>query len=171
ITYSFFGGTENQKKAVNDVAIIWTYYANLILQHADDEDKEAMIRIDFKRGGGSWSAVGKGALMMTGGAITMNLGWIADSAVVAESDRGTILHEWGHALGLMHEHQSPARGGTLTLKPEAVYEYYHSTQGWDRSLIKSQILDVYNVENVSNYSKLDTKSIMMYVVRNSRIQS
>ena len=32
----------------------------------------------------------------------MNLGFI---------DRGTILHEFGHALGLIHEHQSPASGG------------------------------------------------------------
>ena len=32
----------------------------------------------------------------------MNLGFV---------DRPTVLHEFGHALGLIHEHQSPFKGG------------------------------------------------------------
>ena len=32
----------------------------------------------------------------------MNLGFV---------DRGTVLHEFGHSLGLIHEHQSPFKGG------------------------------------------------------------
>ena len=32
----------------------------------------------------------------------MNLGFV---------DRATVLHEFGHAIGLIHEHQSPFKGG------------------------------------------------------------
>ncbi len=32
----------------------------------------------------------------------MNLGFV---------DRSTVLHEFGHSLGLIHEHQSPFKGG------------------------------------------------------------
>ena len=32
----------------------------------------------------------------------MNLGFV---------DRPTVLHEFGHSLGLIHEHQSPFKGG------------------------------------------------------------
>ena len=32
----------------------------------------------------------------------MNLGFV---------DRSTVLHEFGHSLGLIHEHQSPFPGG------------------------------------------------------------
>lgn len=32
----------------------------------------------------------------------MNLGFV---------DRPTVLHEFGHSLGLIHEHQSPFPGG------------------------------------------------------------
>ncbi|KAF8068936.1 hypothetical protein FPV67DRAFT_1761456, partial [Lyophyllum atratum] len=163
ITYSFFGGTANQKAAVDKVAVEWTYYANLTLSRGEDGDKEAMIRIAFQAKSGSWSSIGKGALRAKPGSITMNLGWIEDLPTVSETDKGTILHEWGHALGLMHEHQSPARGGTLTLNTAEVNKYYSATQGWGESLIQSQILNVYNAEDVSNYSTLDTKSIMMYV--------
>ena len=32
----------------------------------------------------------------------MNLGFV---------DRSTVLHEFGHSIGLIHEHQSPFKGG------------------------------------------------------------
>jgi hypothetical protein len=44
----------------------------------------------------------------------MNFGWIGDNDVISDSEKGVILHEFGHALGLVHEHQSPAREGKLT---------------------------------------------------------
>jgi hypothetical protein len=34
--------------------------------------------------------------------LTMNLGFF---------DKATVLHEFGHAIGLIHEHQSPFKGG------------------------------------------------------------
>jgi len=46
----------------------------------------------------------------------MNLGWVEEGAEIVDEDRGVILHEFGHTLGLNHEHQSPARGGKLQLK-------------------------------------------------------
>ncbi|KAF8068986.1 hypothetical protein FPV67DRAFT_1669026 [Lyophyllum atratum] len=109
ITYSFFGGTENQKMVVDDVAVMWTYYANLILQREEDEDKEAMVHIAFQAKSGSRSSIGKpeSALRAKSGAITMNLSWLEDSPF-SETNKDTILHEWGHAFVLIHEHASPA---------------------------------------------------------------
>ena len=49
----------------------------------------------------------------------MNLGWISgESDVISDEERGVILHEFGHTLGLLHEHQSPLRGDKITLKEE-----------------------------------------------------
>jgi hypothetical protein len=39
-----------------------------------------------------------------------------------------------------------------------------ASQGWDKATVKAQIIDVYNSTDVSNYSALDTTSIMMYVL-------
>ena len=52
--------------------------------------------------GGSWSYIGTDALHIPKESKTMNLGFI---------DRSTVMHEFGHALGLIHEHQSPFKGG------------------------------------------------------------
>jgi hypothetical protein len=34
---------------------------------------------------------------------TMNLGWITDYEGISDDERGVILHEFGHCLGLLHE--------------------------------------------------------------------
>jgi len=81
---------------------------------------------------------------------------------LSSNDRSTILHEFGHALGMLHELQSPARGGTIHLNEFAVYRYYRSMLRNRDDLVKSQIIDVYNLSQVANFSRLDLKSIMMY---------
>ena len=53
-------------------------------------------------GQGSWSYLGTDAARVPKECFTMNLGFV---------DRPTVLHEFGHSLGLIHEHQSPFPGG------------------------------------------------------------
>ncbi|KAJ7907565.1 hypothetical protein B0H13DRAFT_2501759 [Mycena leptocephala] len=158
VTYSYSGGTANQQAKVDKVVLEWFPYANLTFQRTT----VGTLRISFDPKLGSWSYVGKVNQSVASPAVTMNLGWVADNTTVSDDDRGVILHEFGHALGLLHEHQSPARNGTLNLDEDAVYAYYAATQGWDKATIKAQIIDVYNATDVSNYSALDLTSIMMY---------
>ncbi|KAJ6541052.1 hypothetical protein DFH09DRAFT_1089612 [Mycena vulgaris] len=158
VTYSYSGGTVNQQDKVDKVILEWFPYANITFQRSN----AGTLRIAFDPKLGSWSYVGKVNLGISTGQVTMNLGWVEDNTTVSENDRGVILHEFGHALGLLHEHQSPARAGTLHLDENAVYAYYAATQGWDKATIKSQIIDVYNASDVSNFSALDMTSIMMY---------
>lgn len=55
---------------------------------------------------------------------TMSLGWIADDTILDDRERGVILHEFGHVLGLLHKHQSPMMGGVITLKEGGESEIY-----------------------------------------------
>ncbi|KAJ7493835.1 hypothetical protein FB451DRAFT_1122358 [Mycena latifolia] len=159
VTYSYSGGTTNQQNKVDQVILEWFPYANITFQRV----ASGTLRIAFDPKSGSWSYVGTVNLTVSSAQVTMNLGWVEDSTTVSQDDRGVILHEFGHALGLLHEHQSPARGGSLHLDEDAVYAYYAATQGRPLPPFSlSQIIDVYNATDVSNFSALDTTSIMMY---------
>ena len=69
---------------------------------------------------GSWSCVGTDIMKVEPSSPTMNLSWVSDTEDTDDTEQGVILHEFGHTIGLGHEHQSPKFGGTITLKPEGM---------------------------------------------------
>jgi len=73
----------------------------------------------------------------------------------------SILHEFGHALGMIHEHQSPA-GGILWNDPK-VYQYYWDQYKWEATDVYNNVLLRYN-EDQANSSEFDPDSIMMYEI-------
>ena len=91
----------------------WMLYANVDLQRVASKGK---IRITFQGRYASSSFVGREILWCDPEDATMNFARIDPYTTTPDSDeRAVILHEFGHALGMLHEHQSPARGGVLTL--------------------------------------------------------
>ncbi|KAJ7813091.1 hypothetical protein B0H14DRAFT_2377291, partial [Mycena olivaceomarginata] len=119
-------------------------------------EENGMLRISFDQEG-NWSHVGKDNLAVKDPLVaTMNFDCRDGSGV----SKGTIRHEFGHVLGFLHEHQSPARRGRLTLKKDDVYKYYKQSSGWDKETTESEVIHEYSSSEVSNYSKLDPKSIM-----------
>jgi hypothetical protein len=112
-------GTPNQRAKVSNVITEWTKYANIKFAQLDSP-QSANIRITFDRTSGSWAYVAKEINRVAQSLPTMNLGWLEDTPVAntTADERGVILHEFGHVLGLMHEHQSPLRGGVIHLEPE-----------------------------------------------------
>jgi len=107
------------------------------------------VKIDFLPGSGAWSLLGTDCQKETGQ--TMNFGWL---------DCGTIIHEFGHVLGLIHEHQNPLGQG-IQWDAQKVYTWASQTQGWDRETTDTNILDKYN-KNQINGSAFDPYSIMLY---------
>lgn len=147
---------------MNAAIQVWTTYANLTFTQAPPNDKSAAIRVAFDGNRGSWSAVGRDALNITGEQ-TMNLGWLSDTVTPSELDFGIILHEWGHALGLVYEWDSTHS----TINVEAVIKFYSEEQ-WDADAARQHAVS-YHEKSLSNLTKVDSTSIMTYVPTYTRI--
>jgi hypothetical protein len=91
----------------------------------------------------------------------MNYGWLElDSS--DDEVRRVVLHEFGHALGCIHEHQNPAGG--IKWNKNVVYAYYAGPPNfWSKEDVDHNLFEVYD-ENLTIYSQLDPASIMMYPI-------
>ncbi|GGI99198.1 beta-glucuronidase AbsR1 [Streptomyces brasiliensis] len=151
-----WAGAKEQQDVVRECFREWQELG-IGLRFAEVGDRrEAELRIGFQPGDGSWSAVGRDALSAGLDERTMNLGW----DLTAPGGHGTALHEIGHALGLLHEHQSPFSG--FHWDDEAVYaELAGPPNFWGRERTYDNVLRKLDPSEV-NGSVWDPQSIMQY---------
>ena len=136
----------------------WTNYANVRFEF-DNDKQDADIQIAFQKGAGSWSYIGTDANTVEPGKPTMNFGWLDAHTPDREYSR-IVKHEFGHALGLIHENQNPADG--IKWNKEAVYKALSDPPfNWDRLTIDHNIFMRYS-KTITQYSELDPYSIMTY---------
>lgn len=75
--------------------------------------------------------------------------------------RRVVMHEFGHALGLLHEQSYP--DVINWKKTDSVYQYYEETQGWSRAEVDFNVFEV-GSQFFTNGTKYDPKSIMHYSI-------
>lgn len=125
-----------------------------------DDAEAAEIRIACTQSG-HWSYVGTECSEQPLGAPTMNFANFS-----ALTDPGTlqrvVLHEFGHALGCVHEFLSPAAG--INWNEEAVFAFYAGPPNfWSQEKTRQNVLDQYD-ESVTARTEFDPDSIMMYPI-------
>ncbi|KAF7172141.1 hypothetical protein CNMCM5623_004395 [Aspergillus felis] len=153
----FLEGSEFVKEKVKFNARIWEKHANIRLVFIDSGPSD--IGIAFRKGEGSNSYIGKQNLQIPEDQATMNLGSFDKSTPDTEFSR-TTLHEFGHALGLVHEHMSPA-ADILWDKP-AVYQYYMAEpNNWTKEEVDHNVLGKYS-PSVTQFTEFDPDSNLCY---------
>jgi hypothetical protein len=137
---------------------VWERYAYIKFKFSQNEPSQ--IRISFRRNDGSWSKLGKDALNVDSTKPTMNL---EIGATTSEPTiRRTVLHEFGHALGCVHEHSSPS--ARIKWDHQAVYDHYRGI--WTQAQVDHNIIKTYK-GTITQFSRFDQKSIMLYSIPSS----
>lgn len=145
----FLGGSAAQRDLAMEQANWWTPHANLSFVTSNDPDAE--IRVAFDGGDGAWSFLGTDCLGIPRSQPTMNLGF---------QDGGTSAHEFGHAIGLGHEHQNP-QGGLEWNEAEVIRDLSGPPNNWTPAQIRHNVLDKYSTDHVRG-TEFDPESVMLY---------
>lgn len=158
VRVGFLDGPAALHTRIERAARAWSDHANITFLFGAGQD--AQIRVAFEPNG-SWSYIGTDCRRIAPPQPTMNFGWLSDSSPDEELER-VVLHEFGHALGCIHEHQNP--DGGIPWNKDAVYAYYTGPPNyWTREQVDTNLFQVYNRE-LTSFSALDKTSIMMYPI-------
>jgi hypothetical protein len=152
------GGTQEQKALAQEQAGWWSEHANLKFEFRDAAD--AQIRISFDPADGAWSYVGTDCLNIPRNQPTMNLGF---------QDGGTSAHEFGHAIGLGHEHQNP-KGGIEWNEEVVIRDLAGPPNYWTPEQTRHNVIRKYSLDQIRG-TEFDPDSIMLYAFPGSWTQS
>ncbi|WP_051505832.1 M12 family metallopeptidase [Mesorhizobium sp. WSM2561] len=142
---------------VEHYAKMWEPHANLTFAFGNDAGAE--IRISYHNDNRSWSYIGTDALAIEPDKETMHYGWL-HTTTTDEEYRRVIVHEFGHAIGMIHEQSHPEI--SIKWDKPAVYRHYES-RGWTRAQVDSNVFFKYSTL-VTQFSAYDRTSIMHYPI-------
>lgn len=157
------------EKAAFVQRIVQTHLAGLVnLTFVWDVPPEkSNVRITFVQALGAYSVLGQEAIGMPIDSPTMNLGWIDNDTDYDFKDaKGTgavVLHEFGHCLGLIHEHSRAQSETNLHWnKPLIIEKLSGPPNNWSAKDCEEQIFNSYSIDSY-NGSVYDRASIMHYI--------
>jgi hypothetical protein len=167
----FFGGTPEVRTRIAAIATEWTQYANLKLDFGGPNPRsctardDSAIRIGFDEPG-NWSYIGRASLdPRLRGMSTMNFSEFDSNPPPDSVFVGTVLHEFGHALGFHHEHQSPLANCDAEFAwEEWIYPTFQDA-GWNRDKVDQNMRALKDDSSAFEISAtVDRLSIMHYAL-------
>jgi hypothetical protein len=151
----FLGGSLETKERIIHIAKEWEQYANIKFELV--REGKAEVRISFASDG-CWSMIGTDALLVAPSAATMNFN--LNYLTMDEANfRATVLHEFGHCLGCVHEHQR--LDAAIRWNTAYIYQRLFQDFGWTRERVDHNFFSQLSSQEQSN-STYDPQSIMHY---------
>jgi hypothetical protein len=156
---AFLNDPYGLKNQVLSIANQWHTRGHANVTFVESDAAQSNIRVTFT-GAGYWSLIGTQADIQPGRA-TLCLGF--RSAPDSTKLRRVVLHEFGHALGLIHEHQQPL--STIHWDAQACYRYYEGPPNcWTPQMVDSNVLRRNPESSALAHTGFDENSIMEYPV-------
>lgn len=123
---------------------------------------EAEIRVELF-GNGGYSYLGSSNLLIPQHTHTMRLGWAQEyfDLTRLEVVDALALHEFGHALGLVHEHQHPLH--TIQWDVPQMFQELVINQGWTEARVKHTYLNKFSLKD-HTVDSFNNASIMIYSI-------
>jgi len=143
---------------VEQFAKEWEQFTNIRFSFVPSGDTD--IRISYHLDNRSWSYLGTEALAFGQDVETMHYGWLTPNTTDKEMRR-TVVHEFGHSLGMYHEQQHPEV--VINWNKPVVYRYYMDQLGWSKADVDHNLFTPVDKAG-SQFDEYDPHSIMHYPV-------
>lgn len=157
----FLQGTSELQQRTMQAAQSWFLDGVKLRMRLVQPGEKSDLRIAFNPGSGSWSYVGTDCASIHPSQPTMNLGW-ATMQTPEKDFNSVVIHEFGHALGLLHEHNHPEANIEWD-KPAVYADLGGDPNNWDKKTIDDNVFAKFDAAKVLA-TKFDDVSIMIYTV-------
>ncbi len=139
------------ERAIRRFLPLWSVYANIRFEFSAEKDAE--IRVAFKEGDGNWAYIGTDCMSIPLDQPTMNFAWM-------DPPEASVLHEFGHVLGMMHEHNHPK--GIHWRKPLVYKSMSGPPNFWDKTVTDHNMFSTWSASEFPMVKPFDPASIMAY---------
>jgi len=152
----FLNGDQALRSRTMQTALQWSQFASVKL--AESLASDAELRVWFTDDNTSRSRVGRQAPERYQDVNKPTM-WLGQMSIETPADTfsSIVLHEFGHALGLIHEHQHPS--SPLDWNEPLTIKYFRDTYEWKEADVRQW---VFRRERAVLAGRYDSLSIMHY---------